>query len=396
MQTGVTKKAMSIYINELVYDLKSRGEHVTTLSLGEAFFKLPKPDFTKYEVDDLVHYTSSRGHPELLRVLSSVLNRMYSLRTTTKNLMITAGSKIAIFMALLYAGSRGGKKVAIIEPAWLSYNEQVKLAGCVPEFFAKNSSIDSIISQLSDEFCAIILNNPNNPQGHRYGEDELDILVHHCKEKAITLIVDEAYSDFLMSDERFCSAARWINEYHKLIVVNSLSKNLGMSGFRIGYAISSDTTINQLIKFNQHLITCAPTILQVYVADNIEVILETTAPQIQDVMVKRTVAVEHAKQLILEPLEGGSTFYFLIKLPNLGHDNFEFCVKLLLHDKISIVPGIAYGESCTDFARVSIGTETIESITSALSVIKERSLHGWTDNRDAKTLLSDFELPHYE
>ena len=393
---GDTKKAMSIYINELVYDLKGQGKQITTLSLGEAFFKLPRPDFSEYEVDDLVHYTSSRGYPKLLSVLSATLNSSYGLATSTNNLMITSGSKIAIFMALLYARNESSKKVAIIEPAWLSYNEQVKLTGCVPEFFGKDFSIKGIIDQLSDQYCAVILNNPNNPQGNRYSSDELETLVKHCKEKSITLIVDEAYSDFLVSGEHFCSAARWINENDKLIVVNSLSKNLGMSGFRIGYAIASNWAINQLIKLNQHLITCAPTILQVYVADNLESILASTKSQIQNVMIKRTAAVNHAKNIGLEPLEGDSTFYFLIKISNMEQHNFDFCLKLLLHDKISIVPGISYGESCAGYARISIGTETLDQVIAALNKIRERISHGWTDNRDADTLLSDYNLPHYE
>ena len=78
------------------------------------------------------------------------------------------------------------------------------------------------------------------------------------------------------------------------------------------------------------------------------------------------------------------------------HDNFDFCLKLLLHDKVSIVPGIAYGESCTNYARISIGTETLDQVIAALNKIRERISHGWTDNRDAYTLLSDHNLPHYE
>ena len=70
--------------------------------------------------------------------------------------------------------------------------------------------------------------------------------------------------------------------------------------------------------------------------------------------------------------------------------------KIVVARQVSIVPGISYGESCAGYARISIGTETLDQVIAALNKIRERISHGWTDNRDADTLLSDYNLPHYE
>ena len=99
------------------------------------------------------------------------------------------------------------------------------------------------------------------------------------------MIVDELR--FFGGGEHFCSAARWINENDKLIVVNSLSKDLGMSGcIDMNYQIA----INQLIKLNQHLITCTDHSTGLC-SGYLESILASTKSQIQNVMIKRTAAV---------------------------------------------------------------------------------------------------------
>ena len=79
----------------------------------------------------------------------------------------------------------------------------------------------------------------------------------------IYVMVDEAYSDFVV-DSNFTSMAAVVPNKDGVIVVNSLSKNMGISGWRIGYIISSEDVIQTVLKVNQHLITCAPTILLQY------------------------------------------------------------------------------------------------------------------------------------
>ncbi len=77
-----------------------------------------------------------------------------------------------------------------------------------------------------------------------------------------------------------------IPDYDGVIVVNSLSKNMGMSGWRIGYAIADKTILSALLKLNQHIITCAPTILQLYLAQYFDDILAHTLSQVKDVVEK--------------------------------------------------------------------------------------------------------------
>ncbi len=96
-----------------------------------------------------------------------------------------------------------------------------------------------------------------------------------CSRRGIYMMVDEAYSDFVLGEE-FSSMASVAPDKRGVIVVNSLSKNMGMSGWRIGYVIAAAPFIHQLLKANQHIITCAPTLLQNYCDTYFAGILEAT------------------------------------------------------------------------------------------------------------------------
>ena len=182
-------------------------------------------------------------------------------------------------------------------------------------------------------------------------------------------MVDEAYSDFVV-DSSFTSMATVVPNKDGVIVVNSLSKNMGISGWRIGYIISSESVIQTVLKVNQHLITCAPTILLQYCTKYFEEIISVTLPQVRDVVEKRKRVEKMISDLGMVCLPGGTTFYFFVSIQGYSGTSQEFSLSLLLEEKISVVPGSAYGKSTDRFVRISIGTESEERIWEALVVIR--------------------------
>ena len=181
-------------------------------------------------------------------------------------------------------------------------------------------------------------------------------------------MVDEAYSDFVL-DESFFSAARLDEKKKNLIVVNSLSKNMGMSGWRVGYVISNPDFIQSLLKLNQHLITCAPTVLLYYMVKYFDNIIAHTLPQVREVVEKRNRVKELFDLYNIKYLSGGATFYFFVSIENYAGSSWDFAVKLLHQHDIAVVPGSAYGKSTERFIRFSIGAESIDRIEHAIKVI---------------------------
>ena len=132
----------------------------------------------------------------------------------------------------------------------------------------------------------IIINNPHNPTGKIYSKEELVHVYELAKKNNIMILIDEAYSDYVQNNNEFFSLANLDPEKKFSITVNSLSKNMGISGWRMGYVITNPNLINQILKINQHLITCPSTILEYYVNEYFDKMLSTARPQILEILEK--------------------------------------------------------------------------------------------------------------
>jgi|688.fasta_scaffold227477_2 aspartate aminotransferase/aminotransferase len=364
-------QALSIFWNQKAADINSK--KLIKLALGEAFLKVKKFNLNKYLVDKNYHYTDSRGNILLRKKISELYKKKYASKFNYKEeIIISAGSKILTYMSLLALLNKGEEAVTF-EPAWLSYQEQTKIIGCKMRFIPFSTNINSIKKFLKKKTKVFILNNPNNPSGKLYDKNFLLKLYKILKAKNIYLICDEAYSDFIPENKSFISALAMDKKKEITIVVNSLSKNFGMSGWRLGYVIANKKIIEKLLILNQHLITCAPSILQNYVGDNFENLYRNNILQIKKLLKKRKIIEKFLKINNIEYLDSDSTFYFFISINkkiNVDH----FCNELLYKKFISVVPGRAYGKNTDQYIRISIGTEKLPKIIKALKVIQKLSL----------------------
>ncbi|HEV2735360.1 MAG TPA: aminotransferase class I/II-fold pyridoxal phosphate-dependent enzyme, partial [Longimicrobiaceae bacterium] len=351
--------AVSIRYNNLVYEMKSRGEDVIVLSLGEAFFDIPLFSFGDLPIPEGYHYSHSRGIPALRRRLAAYYGNHYRVPVDPEaELIVTAGSKIAIHMSLMAILSPGDE-VLVLEPAWVSYTEQVKLCHATPVMVPHDRSIFQLGECLTRRTRAIIVNNPNNPSVKLLSREELEHLHDLADRHGLFLLSDEAYSEFVL-DDSFLSCGVLDPEKKHTIVCNSMSKNYGMSGWRIGYVIGSRALIDEVLKINQHLVTCPATILQHYLERHFDEVLEITKPQIADVVRRRRELARFMDELGMSYLPGDSTFYFFVSIAPSGLSSDEFCTRLLTEHHVSTVPGIGYGASCDRFIRVSVGAESMD------------------------------------
>ena len=366
-------QALSININQLVYDRRRRGEDVTVLSLGEAFFDIPLYDFGALDVTKGYHYSDSQGIPELRRKIAGYYQTHYNAAVDPdREVLITAGSKAAIFMAM-QATLNPSDELLIHEPAWLSYQEQARLVGATPRFIPCDCEPADFGLWMGPKTRMLVINNPNNPAGRVYTREELTNLHQECQARSVYLLVDEAYSDFVL-DGSFASLAELAPDKRGVIVVNSLSKNLGMSGWRVGYTITSPELLQPLLRLNQHIITCGPTILLYYMARYFDDIIAVTLPQVRQVVEKRERIGRYLDRVGLRRMEGSATFYFFVSIGDFPGTDMEFALSLLLDQGIAVVPGSAYGASTDRYVRVSVGTESEERVQRGLDRIHAHTL----------------------
>jgi len=364
------EEAMSIKFNNLIYDLERQGKRVLVMSLGEAFFDIPLFPMEELPFPQIYHYSHSRGIFELRAKLAAYAGREYGLAIDPDNeILITAGAKAAIHFALM-AILNPGDEVLIPEPAWVSYTEQVKLCHAVPVTAPLGTSTFELERLITKRTRAIIINTPHNPTGYIYTRAELEHLLELAERHGLWILSDEAYSDFVLPGDRFVSLGSLDPAKARSIVVNSMSKNYGMSGWRVGYVAGRADLIYRVLKVNQHLITCPATILQLYLARHFERILEITKPQIHAVCRRRNALQAYAAELGMHSLPGSATFYFFLSIEPSRLDSVAFCTQLLLDHQVSAVPGIGYGRSCDRHIRVSVGTASDEESRRGLDTIR--------------------------
>lgn len=384
-------EAMSIYINQIVYDLRRRGNDVIALSLGEAFFDIPLFDFRKLDLDKSYHYSDSQGIPGLRRKIATYYKDHYGAPIEPdKELLITAGSKIGIFMCMR-AVADAGDEILIHEPAWVSYQEQARLINAVPRFIPYNAPVETFGEYLTPRTRLVIINNPNNPAGRVYERGELEQLAKICGERGVYVLVDEAYSDFLI-DRQFVSMASVVPDKRGVIIVNSLSKNMGISGWRVGYIVAHADLLPHLLKINQHLITCAPSILLYYLEKYFEKIVGITLPQVRQVVDKRERIRREMDRIGMNYLPGSGTFYFFVAIDNFPGSDLDLALALLVYHGIAVVPGSAYGASTQRFIRVSVGTESDERIVEALGIIRSMTSANTFDRKGLLDAMARLDL----
>jgi aminotransferase len=363
-------EAGSIRINQLVADGRKAGRDITVLSLGEAFFDIPMYDMSRIDFTCGYHYADSRGLPALRERIAAYYREQYGVGVDpATQLLVSTGSKTCIYLALV-ALLEPGDEVLVQEPYWLSYPAQVRLARGVPVAVPHWTRAPGFREYFTPRTKVVILNNPNNPSGHVLDAPSLRLIHSMCVEHGATLLVDEAYSDFCV-DGSFTSSGRLDPELGNLVVVNSLSKNMGMSGWRLGYLMAGEKVVNDVLKVNQHLVTCAPAVLQMYCDTYFDDIRRCVAPQIRAVVEKRSRLRDLMTRLGLRFMDGTSTFYFFVDITASGLRSEEYAERLLRDDAVAVVPGRYYGTSTDRFIRIGVGTETEERIEAAFRKIRK-------------------------
>ncbi|MCE7578003.1 pyridoxal phosphate-dependent aminotransferase [Aliivibrio fischeri] len=360
--------AKSIVINQKVYEKRRNGQDVTVLSLGEAYFSIPDFGFNELDHNVGYHYSDSQGMPELRDRIEEYYKYNNNISVSKDNVIISAGSK-ALTLNYMLGILNSNDEVLLHEPAWLSYEDQAKLCDATVTYIPYKEEISSFEKYFTDKTKLIVINNPNNPSGLIYKHEELRRLIELANINGIYVLVDEAYSDFI--SDSFKSAAEWINEFDNLCVINSMSKNFGMSGWRIGYAIANDKIIKSLTVLNQHTITCAPTILQMYFSKYMKEIYDICKPQLRELIKKRKKVESLFHKYDIPYLEGSATFYFFVDISKSKYNGDDLSVILMDEHSIATVPGSAYGKTTGKFLRVSIGTESFDKIDNALKIISE-------------------------
>jgi aspartate aminotransferase len=237
----------------LLQQLRKAGREIIDLAVGEPPFDTPADviDATKQALDQ---GKTKYGPVAGLQELKSRLAQQFD-GCDEKNIIVSNGSKQCLY-SVFQVICDPLDEVIIPRPYWVSFPQQVKLAGGRPVFVSTRNhqlDIDKIEQAVSSKTRAILINTPNNPTGAVYPAKDLAKIANLAAQHSLYIVSDEAYSSYIYDGLRPASMFNFEEIRRQLIVTRSFSKGFNMTGFRIGYVAASPDVIGALNKLQSHV-----------------------------------------------------------------------------------------------------------------------------------------------
>ncbi|MGM0398115.1 MAG: pyridoxal phosphate-dependent aminotransferase [Halobacteriota archaeon] len=363
----------TLAVSNLAKELEAAGEDVVDLSVGEPDFDTP--EHIKAAANEAMQagetgYAPSNGIPALREAIAEKL-QADGMAYESDNIIVTPGAKQALFETFQTLVD-DGDEVVLLDPAWVSYEAQAKIAGADlnridlgPYDFQLEPALDDLAEAVSDETALLVVNSPSNPTGAVYSREAMEGVRDLAVEHDVTVIADEIYQHINYGREHV-SLSTLDGMDERTVTINGFSKAYAMTGWRLGYLAAPEGLIDQAGKIQSHSVSSAVNFVQhAGVAA-----LEETDEEI-DEMVD---AFENRRDLLLELFEEhdvdvphpDGAFYMMVPVDD---DDQEWATNALRDAKVATVPGSAFGTP--GYVRISYAAsaerleEAVERLTDA-------------------------------
>lgn len=341
------------------FDLVSQMDGVISLGVGEPDFVTPwhirEACFYTLE-NGYTMYTSNQGLIELREAITIYIKKHIGVNYAPEGeVLVTVGVSEAVDLALR-ALIEPGDEVLIPEPSYVSYSPGTKLAfgkpvpvGCFAEdqYRMRPDMLEKAITPRSK---ILILTYPNNPTGGIMRLEDLQALTDIIIKNDLIVISDEIYSE-LTYNGRHVSIASLPGMRDRTIVMNGFSKAFAMTGWRIGYACGHHDLIAAMTKIHQYTIMCAPIMAQNAAVEALRHGENEMRKMVENYNYRRKIMIAGFRDIGMDCFEPQGAFYAFPSVASSGMDSEEFSEKLLLEEKVAVVPGNAFGECGNGFVR---------------------------------------------
>lgn len=343
------------------FDIVNEMEDAISLGVGEPDFDTPWHirDEGIYSLEKgRTFYTSNAGLKELRKEISNYVERTQGVHYDEMHeILVTVGGSEAIDLALR-AMINPGEEVLIPQPSYVSYEPCAILADAVPviiELKEENEfrlTAQELRDAITDKTKILILPFPNNPTGAIMEKKDLEEIAEIIREKDIFVITDEIYAE-LSYKEKHVSIISLPGMRERTVYINGFSKAYAMTGWRLGYACAPAQIMEQMVKIHQFAIMCAPTTSQYAAVEALRNGDEDVA-QMREAYNQRRRFLMHAfQEMGLRCFEPYGAFYVFPCIKEFGMTSDEFATRLLMEEKVAVVPGTAFGDCGEGFLRIS-------------------------------------------
>jgi len=376
----------TIQVSTRVKQMAQKGIKVLGFGMGEPDFDTPphiKQAAIRAIEEGFTKYTPTAGTPELREAICEKLWRDNHLKYSPLQIIVSAGAKQAI-QNIILALCEKGQEVIIPSPYWVSYPEQVRLAGATPVLVPTHDvtgfklTPDELDKAITPRSRLLILNSPCNPTGAVYTETEFRELVDLAVRKGLFIISDEVYEKITYHGMRHHSPAALAEEFYpKVITVNGFSKSYAMTGWRLGYAAGLEIIIRGAIKVQDHTTSCPNSVAQMAGLEALRGNQGFIDQMLKEYDSRRLYIVDRLSRIpgITCQLPGGA-FYVFPRVSGLYSrkiagkevkNSFELVDLLIEEAGVAFVPGACFGDDnhvrisfATDMATIEEGMDRLE------------------------------------
>ncbi|GGJ02733.1 aminotransferase [Alicyclobacillus cellulosilyticus] len=251
--------------------LIQQGKPVINMSVGEPDFQPPEAASLagiKAIVTGLTKYTAVAGMMELRKAIARKLQVENGLAYTPEQIIVSSGAKQSLYNIFLTI-CEPGDEVILPAPYWVSYPEQIRLAGAVPVIIPTDESSgfkvtpEQLRQAITSKTRAFLLNSPSNPTGAVYNEEELRAIGQVLRDHDLYIVTDEIYEKLVYGVAHVSLPAVCPDLMERTLVVNGFSKAFAMTGYRLGYVAGPREIIQAMTSLQSHSSHSPSTITQV-------------------------------------------------------------------------------------------------------------------------------------
>ncbi len=341
------------------------------INLAQGIPGFPPPQGLLDELKSIIYdnchqYPQGRGEPELIEVIRAIYNEITDI--PSDRLLVVQGATEGISLVYTYLISRFGKNWSAMafDPVYESYKELPKIFGNDLIRLQLESGRQPDWAKVEEQLAGntvklIFVNSPGNPYGRIWSEEEIDRLLVMAEKYDFYILFDAVYKDLYFGDVKpFIPLDK---SSSRIFYVNSFSKMLSITGWRIGYLIADNEHLDKIVQIHDYTGLCAPSILQKAIAGYM-----SKNGMAKDYLLNLRhklaaaysfIAPELKKSGFLFPeVQGG--YFIWAKLPAGYSNGFDFAISLYNRSKVAVVPGIHFSETAGSFLRINIAREVRE------------------------------------
>jgi arginine:pyruvate transaminase len=349
-------------VHEQAMQMKQDGEDVVILSIGDPDFRTPDPiidNAVSHMRVGRTHYSPALGELNLRRAVADYETRTSPHPCSAEEVSIFPGVTSAIY-SVMSCLLDAGDEIIITDPWYVGYEPimkaldvRVKTVMALPEngFEPQYQDFEKAVSE---DTRVIFVNTPGNPTGAIIARESLAKLAKFCRERGIWLVCDEVYSMFTYENPHVSLRAS-ATELDNLVVIDGLSKSHAMSGWRVGWAVAPVELTSHLGRFAAMSMFGCPQFIQdaaAFALNNDEYYVSEMRVKYQNR--RDLVCAQLAKMPGLSYHCPESGMFIMLNVGHFNEDDKLFAQALLDAERVSVLPGSAFGNSTRGHVRLSL------------------------------------------